>query len=145
MALVEKETPLPFSFLESTKIRVMKIAVNKEVPIPMRSVVAKPLMGPVPKTKRINAVSPVVIFASKIEDKALLNPSAIALRTPFPLLSSSRTRSKINTLASTEIPIVNTIPAIPGKVSTAPRPARIPNIKRIFNSKAISANIPELP
>lgn len=88
MALVEKETPLPFSFLESTKIRVMKIAVNKEVPIPMRSVVAKPLMGPVPKTKRINAVSPVVIFASKIEDKALLNPSAIALRIPFPLLSS---------------------------------------------------------
>ena len=35
--------------------------------------------------------------------------------------------------------------AIPGKVSTAPRPARIPKIKRIFNNKAISANIPELP
>ena len=142
---VEKDTPLLFSFLESTRILVMNIAVNKEVPIPINKVVANPLMGPVPKTNKISAVKPVVILASKIEDNALLNPSAIALRVPLPLLSSSRTRSKISTLASTEIPIVKTIPAIPGKVSTAPKPARIPNINNIFNNRAMSAKKPELP
>ena len=56
----------------------MKIAVNKEVPIPINKVVANPLIGPVPKTKRIKAVKPVVIFASRMEDKALLNPSFTA-------------------------------------------------------------------
>ena len=48
----------------------IKIAVNREVIIPINSVVANPLIGPVPNVYRINAVSPVVIFASKIEDKA---------------------------------------------------------------------------
>src|SRR6056300_903461 len=72
---VSKETSLPFRVLPFIKIRVMKIAVNKEVAIPMIKVVAKPLMGPVPNTNRIKAVKPVVIFASKMEDRALLNPS----------------------------------------------------------------------
>ena len=145
VGFVENETSFPFSFLESTRILVTKIAVNNDVPIPINKVVAKPFMGPVPKIKRINAVSPVVILASKIEERALLNPSAIALRVPLPLLTSSLTRSKINTLASTEIPIVNTMPAIPGKVSTAPNPAKIPNINKMFSNNAISAKNPELP
>ena len=34
--------------------------------------------------------------------------------------ASSRTREKISTLASTAIPIVSTMPAIPGIVSVAP-------------------------
>ena len=55
----------------------MKIAVNNEVKIPIRSVVANPLIGPVPNTYKIKAVNPVVILASKMEDKALLNPSLI--------------------------------------------------------------------
>ena len=53
----------------------MKIAVNKEVKIPIKRVVANPLIGPDPNTYNINAVSPVVILASNIEDNALLNPS----------------------------------------------------------------------
>ena len=53
----------------------MKIAVNNDVPIPINNVVAKPLIGPVPKINRIKAVKPVVILASKIDDNALLNPS----------------------------------------------------------------------
>ena len=61
------ERPLPFSFLASINNRVIKMAVNKEVAIPINKVVAKPLIGPVPNTKRINAVKPVVIFASKID------------------------------------------------------------------------------
>ena len=145
VGFVEKETPFPFSFLESTRIRVINIAVNNEVPIPINKVVANPLIGPVPKINKISAVRPVVILASRIEERALLNPSAIALRIPLPLLSSSLTRSNINTLASTEIPIVSTIPAIPGKVRTAPNPASIPKINKIFNNKAISAKNPELP
>ena len=121
----------------------MKIAVNNEVPIPIRSVVAKPLIGPVPKINKISAVKPVVIFASNIEERALLKPSEIDLRIPFPLSSSSLTLSKIKTFASTDIPIVRTIPAIPGKVSTAPRPANIPKIRRMLSNNAISAKIPE--
>ena len=117
----------------------MNIAVNNEVPIPINKVVAKPLIGPVPKINKINAVNPVVILASKIEERALLNPSAIAFRIPFPFLNSSRIRSNISTLASTDIPIVKTIPAMPGKVRTAPNPAKIPKIRRMFNIKAISA------
>jgi len=44
----------------------MKIAVKSEVPIPIRRVVAKPLIGPVPKINSMRAVSPVVILASRI-------------------------------------------------------------------------------
>ena len=53
----------------------MKIAVNKEVKIPIKRVVANPLIGPDPNTYNINAVNPVVMLASRIEDNALLNPS----------------------------------------------------------------------
>ena len=69
----------------------MKIAVNNDVIIPIRRVVANPLIGPVPKTKRINAVRPVVMLASKIDERALLNPSAIAFLTltPFHLFPYS--------------------------------------------------------
>ena len=143
--LVPKATDFPFSFRASIKKRVMKMAVKSEVAIPINRVVANPLMGPVPKTKRINAVSPVVMLASKIEESALLNPSATAFLNPFPFLSSSLTLSKINTLASTDIPMVSTIPAIPGKVNTAPKPARIPKIRSMFRTKAISAYIPAFP
>ena len=50
----------------------------------MIRVVAKPLIGPVPNTNKIKAVKPVVIFASKIEDNALENPSFIASFWDFP-------------------------------------------------------------
>ena len=55
-----------------------------EVAIPINNVVANPLIGPVPNTKNIKAVRPVVMFASKIDDKALLNPSLIASFCPLP-------------------------------------------------------------
>ena len=53
----------------------IKIAVNNDVKIPINKVVANPLIGPDPNTYNINAVRPVVIFASKMDDSALLNPS----------------------------------------------------------------------
>ena len=69
----------------------------------------------------------------------------MALTCFFPLSISSLILSYIRTFASTAIPIVNTIPAIPGKVNTAPRPARTPKIKIIFSTRAILENIPALP
>ena len=63
----------------------------------------------------------------------------------LPLNNSSRIRSKISTFASTDIPIVNTIPAIPGSVNTAPKPDRIPKINNRFSINAISAPTPALP
>ena len=142
---VEKFKILDLDNLLSTNILVINIAVNNEVAIPINKVVAKPLIGPDPNTKRIKAVSPVVIFASKIDDNALLKPSTTDCFSPFPRFNSSLILSKIRTFASTDIPIVSTIPAIPGKVKTAPRPAKIPNIKTKFNTKATSAYIPALP
>ena len=85
------------------------------------------------------------MFASRIEDSALLKPSFIASFCDLPLAISSLIRSKIRTFASTDIPIVNTIPAIPGKVRTAPRPASIPKMNKIFTARATSAKRPALP
>ena len=79
------------------------------------------------------------MLESKIDDKACLNPSTTAWSVLLPLANSSLERSKISTLASTAIPIVSTIPAIPGKVSTAPILDNTPKIRRIFTNKAISA------
>ena len=46
---------------------------------------------------------------------------------------------------STEMPIVKTLPAIPGNVKTAPKPASTPKIRTRFNINAISAKIPDDP
>ena len=81
------------------------------------------------KENKINADKPVVIFASNIEDKAFAKPSSIAATCFLPFIISSLILSYIRTFASTRIPIVNTIPAIPGNVKTAPRPERIPKYK----------------
>ena len=135
----EKAKSLLDEICLSTNILVIKIAVNKDVIIPISSVVAKPLIGPEPNINRISAVRPVVIFASKIEDSALLKPSETDCFKPLSLYNSSLTLSKIRTLASTDIPIVKTIPAMPGKVNTAPKPDKNPNINTIFNTNATSA------
>ena len=141
----EKNNSLFNEICLSTNILVIKIAVNKEVIIPIKSVVAKPLIGPEPKINKINAVRPVVILASRIEDNALLKPSDTACFKPFSLYNSSLTLSKIKTFASTDIPMVSTIPAIPGRVKTAPKPDRKPNIKTILRTKATSAYKPARP
>ena len=68
--LVEKARLLPFLLrYPSINKRVTKMAVNKEVAIPIIKVVANPLIGPDPKAKRINAVKKVVTLASIMDDK----------------------------------------------------------------------------
>ena len=126
---------------------MIKIAVNKEVAIPIINVKAKPLIGPVPKTYKIIPVNKVVIFASIIADKApfKLNPSETDCFKPLPLDKLSLILSNIITFASTDIPIVSIIPAIPGNVNTALNDAKTPKINKMFTANAISAYKPALP
>ena len=86
----------------------------------MAKVTLNPLIGPDPKKYKNIAAASVVKLASTIVAVACLNPAFTDDTIFRPRLSSSRIRSKISTLASTAIPIVSTIPAIPGKVSVAP-------------------------
>src|SRR5215475_426150 len=62
------------------------------------------------------AATMVVALASRMAENALEKPASTAARGDLPLRSSSRTRSKMSTLASTAMPRVRMMPAIPGKV-----------------------------
>ena len=64
---LSKDIDLPFLNLLSIIKRVIKIAANKEVKIPITNVVANPLIGPVPKVYNIIPVNSVVTLASIIE------------------------------------------------------------------------------
>ena len=77
-----------------TKIRrVIRMAVNSDVMIPMISVVAKPCTGPVPKTNSTIPVISVVTLPSMMADMAFLYPSATETLSVLPIRSSSLTRS----------------------------------------------------
>ena len=80
-----------------------------------------------------------------IDGKALRKPVLMAVSVSAPEACSSRTRSKIKMLASTAVPIVNTIPAIPARVRTAPNEAKEPKMKTTLAMSAIFAAIPALP
>ena len=105
------------------------------VTIPIPSVTAKPFIGPEPKTNKSKDAINVVILASKIVDKALSKPFYIVSYTFLFFKFSSFILSKIKTLASTAIPMVKTIPAIPGSVKVAPI---VPNKATIINKLAMS-------
>jgi len=66
----------------------------------------------------------------------------MANRIPLPALISSFIRSKMITLASTAIPKVSTIPAIPGNVKTAPKEDNTPIKKNTLVTNAILATNP---
>ena len=123
----------------SSNTRVMKIEQKSEVMIPSTRVVAKPLTGPVPKKKRTAPVMIVVRLPSMIAEYAFLKPSLIASIKPLPPRNSSLIRSKMMTLASTAIPIVSTIPAIPGSVNTAPVDTSTPMSNNTLNKRAALA------
>tara|TARA_B100000700_G_C14338034_1_gene531343 strand:+ start:62 stop:523 length:462 start_codon:yes stop_codon:yes gene_type:complete len=121
------------------------IAVNIDANIPNDKVIEKPLIGPEPNINNNKAAIKVVIFASKIVEIALSKPFLIADKVLLLFLYSSLILSKIKTFASTAIPIVKTIPAIPGNVNVAPI---VPNKDIIINRFAISeilANKPNKP
>ena len=84
---------------------------------PMESVSANPLIELVVKKNRMAQVMSVEILPSKIDDHARRNPSSIADDSIFPCRSSSLSRSKIRTFASTAMPIERMKPAIPDSVN----------------------------
>ena len=94
--------------------------MNIDTTIPIASVYAKPFTAPEPLRPSTKAAMRVVMFPSKIAEKALLNPIFMADCTVLPVPSSSLIRSKMITLASTAIPIERIIPAIPGRVKVRP-------------------------
>ena len=111
-------------------------AVKTDVIIPIDNVTANPLTGPVPRKNKTRDAINVVTFASSIVPRDLVYPDSTADIGFFSLLISSLILSKIITLASTAIPIVNTIPAIPGRVNVAWSNDKIPTIKIIFKINA---------
>ena len=64
------------------------------------------------------------------------------LMTELPFLNSSLILSKINTFASTAIPIVKIMPAIPGNVKVACNSDRIPKTITKLRINAMSAKKP---
>ena len=115
---VEKDMLLlsPFLVIQVTITRVINTEVKNEQAIPIINTIAKPFTGPWPKANKIAPVKKVVTLPSKIAENAFSYPMLIADSKLTPLRSSSLIRSKINTFASIDIPMVNTIPAIPGRV-----------------------------
>ena len=121
------------------------IAENIEVIIPIDKVTENPFIGPEPKTNKSNAAIKVVILASRIVDKAFSKPFLMDSITLLFLKNSSLILSNIKTLASTAIPIVKTMPAIPGNVNVAPIVPNKEINKNTFAIKDIFAKIPKTP
>ena len=119
--------------------------MNSVVNIPIPRVTAKPFIGPDPRKNKIIAAISVVIFASKIVVLDFVYPASKAIIGFFSFLVSSLIRSKIKTFASTAIPTVKIIPAIPGKVNVASNKVRIPINKKRFETSAKLAINPNAP
>src|SRR5262245_33422799 len=99
-----------------TNTAVKRLANN-----PQNNTTAKPLTGPVPKRKRNKMETIVVTCVSIIVAKALSNPVFTAETMFLPLHNSSRIRSKISTLESTDMQIDRNTPEIPGSVRVDPK------------------------
>ena len=122
----------------------MTIAVNIEVAMPIIKVTENPLIGPLPNENKAKAANKVVKLASTIVEIALWNPASIASRIFLPELNYSFILSKIKTFASTAIPTVKIIPAIPGRVSVASKMVKMPiNINKL-EIKATLATKPKI-
>ena len=84
------------------------------------------------------------MFASKTVILALLYPISKACITDFSVRSSSLILSKIKTFASTAIPTVKIIPAIPGSVKVASKIVRTPTSINKFEINEILAINPNI-
>jgi hypothetical protein len=105
----------------STRTLVRTKAVNIDTATPTVRVIPKPLTAPEAKKNSRTAAMTVVALESAMALHALAKPERTARRTLRPAACSSLARSKTNTLASTAMPMANTKPAIPGRVSVASR------------------------
>jgi len=79
------------------------------------------------------------MFESNIAEKDLENPPSMEALIVLPVSISSLILSNIRTLASTAIPIVKIIPAIPGKVNVALNPAKTAKMNKIEKTNPTAA------
>ena len=114
------------AFLETMMRRnvlVTTMAVNILTATPIESVSAKPrtMKAPnvPPSQKRITQAIRVVILLSLIADHARVKPISTAACNDLPARSSSLSRSKMSTLASTAMPSERMNAAMPGSVSVS--------------------------
>ena len=112
--------------------------------IPIPNVIANPFTGPDPKANNITAAIKVVIFASNTVIFAFEYPVSKAWMIDFSVFNSSYILSKIKTLASTAMPTVKIIPAIPGKVNVASKIVNTPTNINKFAIKAVLAINPNI-
>lgn len=77
--------------------------------------------------------------------QASVNPASAASLVERPALTSSRILSKINTFASTAIPMVRIIPAMPGRVKVAPIKLNAPSIRNRLVKTVTVVNTPNRP
>ena len=113
--------------------------------MPMASVTANPRTGPDPNWNRITAAINVVTLASMIVRSACRKPISTAETGVRPLRVSSRMRSNTSTLASTAMPIVSTMPAMPGNVRVACKAESAATINAMFTESATVAATPNNP
>src|SRR5262249_29593367 len=106
-------------YMSVSSARLPMSEVNMEVAIPSISTTAKPLIGPLPSVQSTTPAIRVVTFESKIAEKALSKPARIAAWGVPLLRTASRMRWKTSRWASTAIPTVRMMPAIPGSDSEA--------------------------
>lgn len=132
----------PRSTSRSKMMRVTTNAVNMLTETPMVSTTPNPFTGPVPMKIRMTDDTSVVRLESKMVLKALSYPEASAPRTDLPVAASSRMRSKMRTLASTAMPRVRTMPAMPGMVSVVLMEHITPNRMMMFSINATFATKP---
>ena len=83
----------PLAMAQLKQLRVTSSAENIDATMPIVSVTANPLIGPVAFQKRISAVMRVVMFESKIALNALSYAAVKATLRDLPVASSSRNRS----------------------------------------------------
>ena len=76
-----------------------------------------------------------VTLESRIALQARSYPASIAARALLPARSSSRMRSRIRMFASTAMPTVSTMPAMPGSVSVKPNSAKAPSRNSTFSEQ----------
>jgi hypothetical protein len=119
------------------------MAENIDITTPMKSVCAKLFIGPVPKKNSIAAAIKVVILQSISAGRALEKPDSIDVLKVLPAFNSSFILSKIITFASTAIPIVSIIPAMPGSERETLKMLKSNNSAIIKKIRAILAAIPE--
>src|SRR5690606_1607870 len=133
-------------FIQSTiNCRTTRIAVNIDVTMPTEIATANPRTGPEPKANRIAMAMSVVRFESRIVENARVRPASRDATPALPSLYSSRLRSLISTCASTAMPMVRRMPAMPGNDSVACMLDRMPRMSTRLRETAITAKMPNSP